>query len=81
MVLFALFVPLLLLCLALVMERLEAPLREEAVSEEITEWLERAGPEEIEHFVSEGLSRPLNRYWRRRKNGPRGRVRWVIHHS
>lgn len=80
MVLVALTVPPLLLVLALVMERLEQPLRDAAVSDEISEWLERAAPDEIEHLVSEGLSRPLNRYWRRA--GTHGRVvRWVIHPS
>lgn len=74
MVYFALVTPLLLLGLALVMERIELPLRAAAVSDEIAEWLDRAGPEEIESFVTEGLSMPLDRYWRRR-GGVRSRLR------
>lgn len=71
MVFIALVIPLFLMGLALVMERVEQPLREEAVSDEIAQWLEHAAPEEIESFVSNGLSRPIKRYWRRSGNGPR----------
>ena len=55
-----------LLALVLAMERVEAPLRDEAVGERLTDFLDVARPDEVETFVSEGLDGALNRYWRRR---------------
>lgn len=55
-----------LLALMLAMERVEAPLREEAVGEQLTAFLQDARPDEVETFVSQGLAGALNRYWRRR---------------
>jgi len=55
-----------LLALVLMMERVEAPLRDEAVGERITEFLDDARPDEVETYVREGLDGVLNRYWRRR---------------
>jgi hypothetical protein len=80
MVYFALVIPPLLMVLTLVMERVEQPLRAEAVSDDIATWLDRAGPEEIESFVSEGLSPSLDRYWRRRARGARTRALRMIRH-
>jgi hypothetical protein len=55
-----------LLVLLLAMERVEAPLREESVSDRLTHFLESARPDEVETFVSQGLAKALDRYWRRR---------------
>jgi hypothetical protein len=55
-----------LLVLMLAMERVEAPLREEAVGDRLTSFLDEARPDEVETFVSQGLARALDRYWRRR---------------
>jgi hypothetical protein len=55
-----------LLVLLLAMERVEAPLRAEAVGEHLTTYLDKARPDEVETFVSQGLERALARYWRRR---------------
>ncbi len=65
-VLLALLFPAVLLLLMLAMERVEAPLRHQAVGEQVAEFLEQARPEEVEAFVREGLASPLERYWRRR---------------
>jgi hypothetical protein len=80
MVYLALAIPPLLMVLTLIMERVEQPLRAEAVSDDIAAWLERAGPEEIEAFVSQGLSPSLDRYWRRRTSRVRSRALRVIRH-
>lgn len=55
-----------LLALTLAMERVEAPLREEAVGDQLTSFLDSARPDEVETFVSQGLAKALDRYWRRR---------------
>ena len=55
-----------LLVLMLAMERVEAPLRDEAVGEDLRAFLEDARPDEVETFVSQGLAKALDRYWRRR---------------
>jgi hypothetical protein len=65
-VLLALGFPLLLLGLMLAMERVEAPLRDAAIGDRLEQFLESSRPEEIEAFVRDGLSRPLDRYWHRR---------------
>ena len=64
-VLLALLFPAVLLVLALAMERVEAPLRDQAIGEQVEHFLETARPEEVETFVRDGLSRSLDRYWRR----------------
>ena len=56
-----------LLVLMLAMERVEAPLREEAVGEHLATFLDQARPDEVETFVREGLAQALDRYWRRRE--------------
>ena len=67
LLLIAMLLPFGLLLLMLAMERVEAPLRAEAVGEEIEIFLEGARPEEVETFVSEGFAPALERYWRRRR--------------
>lgn len=64
--------PLVLLALALGMERVERPLRDEAVGDQLDEFLEAARPDEVETFVSRGFAPALERYWRRRTR--RGRL-------
>jgi len=64
--LFTLAFPGVLLALMLAMERVEGPLRDEAVGERLTDFIDGARPDEVEIFVSEGLDGVLNRYWRRR---------------
>jgi hypothetical protein len=64
----ALVAPLGLLVLLLVMERVERPLRRDAVGEQLVDFLDRARPEEVETYVSEGFAPALERYWRRRRS-------------
>lgn len=64
--LLALVFPGVLLLLLLAMERVEAPLRVESVADQLVEFLERARPDEVETFVSQGLGEALDRYWNRR---------------
>jgi hypothetical protein len=59
--------PLALLALMLLMERVERPLRQGPVGQQLAEFLETARPEEVETFVSEGFAPALDRYWRRRR--------------
>lgn len=65
----ALLLPVLLLLLMLGMEKVEGPLREDAVSEELESFLDAARPDEVETFVSEGFAPALDRYWSRRRFG------------
>lgn len=67
MLLFTTAFPWLLLTLMLGMERIERPLRSEAIGEGLDEFLESARPEEIETYVAEGLGPALDRYWRRQR--------------
>jgi hypothetical protein len=64
-----LLMPVLLLLLMLGMERVEGPLREDAVSEQLESFLDSARPDEVETFVSEGFAPALDRYWKRRRLG------------
>jgi hypothetical protein len=64
-----LLMPLLLLLLMLGMEKVEGPLREDAVSEQLETFLDSARPDEVETFVSEGFAPALDRYWKRRRLG------------
>ena len=64
-----LLLPVLLLLLMLGMERVEGPLREDAVSEQLESFLDSARPDEVETFVSEGFAPALDRYWKRRRLG------------
>ena len=59
--------PLALMGFLLVMERVEQPLRADAVGEQLENFLESARPEEVETYVSEGFSVALDRYWKRRR--------------
>lgn len=65
--LLVIFFPLVLLAFMLFMERVEAPLRDVTVEEQVEEFLEHARPEEVDTFVRFGLRRALAaiRYRRR----------------
>ena len=63
----ALLLPVLLLVLMLMMERVERPLRMDSVAEQLETFLDTARPEEVETYVSEGFAPALERYWRRRR--------------
>jgi hypothetical protein len=65
--LLGLLLPLALLALMMFMERVEQPLREASVSEQLEAFLDTARPEEVETFVSEGYAPALERYWKRRR--------------
>jgi hypothetical protein len=62
-----LLLPVLLLVLMLMMERVERSLRGEDVSAELESFLDSARPDEVETYVSEGFAPALERYWRRRR--------------
>ena len=62
-----LLMPVFLLGLMLMMERVERPLRRESVSEQLESFLDTARPDEVETFVTEGYAPALERYWRRRR--------------
>jgi hypothetical protein len=64
--LLALMFPGVLLVLMLAMERVEAPLRQESLGDNLVRFLDTARPDEVEMFVSQGLAPALDRYWRRR---------------
>lgn len=72
MFLLALAFPAVLLVLMLAMERVEMPLRDEAIGDHLVHFLDDARPDEVESYVSEGLESTLRRYWRRRSR--RGRL-------
>ena len=67
LLLVALLLPVLLLFLMLMMERVERPLRVDSVSEQLESFFESARPDEVETYVSEGFAPALERYWRRRR--------------
>jgi uncharacterized membrane protein len=63
----AMLLPVLLLVLMIMMERVERPLRVDSVSDQLESFLDSARPEEVETYVSEGFAPALERYWRRRR--------------
>jgi hypothetical protein len=65
--LLTLLFPGVLLALMIAMERIEVPLRDEAVGDRLGEFFENARPDEVEIFVSQGLAKALDRYWSRRR--------------
>lgn len=65
--LLGLLLPFVLLGLMLFMERVEQPLRQDSVGEQLEAFLDTARPEEVETFVSEGYAPALERYWKRRR--------------
>jgi hypothetical protein len=67
MVALALAVPLALMALMLVMDRVEQPLRRDALGEQLATFLETARPEEVETYVQRGFAPALDHYWSRRQ--------------
>jgi hypothetical protein len=65
-ILLTLAFPGVLLALMVAMERVEAPLRDEAIGDHLVEFFDNARPEELESFISNGLADRLDRYWHRR---------------
>lgn len=65
LILLTLLLPPALLVGMLVMERVERPLRHEAIGEQLAEFLDEARPDEVETYISHGASDALERYWRR----------------
>ena len=76
-VLLALLFPGVLLALMVAMERVEAPLRDDAVGEQLVDFLDTARADEVETFVSKGLAPAVERYWKRRNLLQRLAVRRV----
>ena len=67
--LLGLLLPLGLMLLMVLMERVEAPLRRESVSEQLETFLDTARADEVETFVTEGYAPALERYWKRQRSG------------
>ena len=67
LLLLGLLLPMGLMVLMVLMERVEAPLRRESVSEQLENFLDTARPDEVETFVEEGFGPALDRYWKRRR--------------
>lgn len=67
--------PLLLLGLMLSMDRVERPLRDEAVGERVVALLSERRAEEVESLVSTTAARAVDRHWRRMRRQPRLYVR------
>ncbi len=62
--------PFSLLALMLGMERVEQPLRADAIGDQVSAALHNARPDEVEHLVSERAAPPVERHWRRaRRHG------------
>jgi hypothetical protein len=59
--------PFLLLAFMVLMERVESPLREAAVEDQVETFLDEARPEELDTFVREGFSAALERFWSRQR--------------
>jgi hypothetical protein len=67
MLILAVFFPVLLMLLMLLMERVEQPLRVDQIGNDLETFLDTARPEEVETLVTEGFASALDRYWRRRR--------------
>ena len=61
------FFPFVLLAFMILMERVESPLRRVAVESRVEEFLEDAGPAEMDTFVREGVPAALTQLSRRRR--------------
>jgi hypothetical protein len=61
------FFPFVLLAFMILMERVESPLRSVAVENRVEEFLEDAGPAEMDTFVREGFPAALTQLSRRRR--------------
>lgn len=61
------FFPFILLGFMILMERVEGPLRTVAMENRVEEFLEEAGPKEMDTFVRDGLPAALSEHDERRK--------------
>ena len=59
--------PLMLLGLLLLMERVERPLGQGSVGDDLQVLFETSLPDELETYVRDGVGTSLDRYWRRRR--------------
>jgi hypothetical protein len=59
--------PLVLLALLAIMDWIEAPLRSDDSARTLPEFLDVAGPDEIEDYVRDGLKAALDRHWLRQR--------------
>lgn len=64
--------PMVLLGLMLVMERVERPLRQRSVTDDLEAFLDNARPDEVETFVSRGFAPAIEDYWSRLRPARRG---------
>jgi hypothetical protein len=67
MLLLALGFPLVLLALLALMDWIEAPLRSDDSARQLPEFLDSAGPDEVEDYVRNGLKAALDRHWMRQR--------------
>jgi hypothetical protein len=67
LLLLGLLLPIALLLLMLAMERVERPLKDDFIGDQLATFLDTARPDEVETFVSEGYAPALERYRRRRR--------------
>lgn len=65
LLLLGLLLPVGLMLLMLLMERVEVPLRRESISDQLEAFLDSARPDEVESFVTDGFGPALQRYWKR----------------
>jgi hypothetical protein len=72
---FALAFPALLLLLALVMQRIEQPLRDERVGDRVVDALGNGHADDVERLVTTDAAHPVERYWRRQQRLARLRSR------
>jgi hypothetical protein len=63
--------PLFLLGLMLAMDKVEQPLRRDALGEQLMDFLDSARPDEVETYVRQGFGPALDSYWRRRRSSSR----------
>jgi hypothetical protein len=76
--------PFVLLALLALMDWIEAPLRSDDSARTLPEFLDTAGPDEIEDYVRHGLKAALDRHWlrqRMRRFVPRGLPRRMARSS
>ncbi|MDP9182449.1 MAG: hypothetical protein M3P04_06700 [Actinomycetota bacterium] len=64
---FALLLPVALMLLMALMERVERPLVNDTMSEQLEGFLATARPDEVEAYVTEGYAPALEMYWRNRR--------------
>ena len=61
------FFPFILLAFMILMERVEGPMRTVAMEDRVEEFLEEAGPQEMDTFVRAGLPAALDEHDERRR--------------